>query len=96
MKNRITLLSRTLVLASLLFVSSYAMAQLSGPTSGAPSRAPAQGQQQNQGVNRSAPPLPPATDSLGLTSFMYYAIIVLLGGAALTVSIMPGKRGHQD
>jgi hypothetical protein len=96
MMNRTTFTIRTLVLVSLLFVSSFAMAQLSGPTSGAPRQAPAQGQQQNRGANRSAPPLPPATDSIGITAFMYYAIILVLGGAAIAVSVMPGKRGHQD
>lgn len=100
MMNRRTLLIRTLVLASLLLASSHAAAQLSGPGGGVPTRPPKQQQQQqqqqNQGVNRIAPPIPPETDTLGLTSFMYYGLIAVLGGALVAVSVMPGKRGHQD
>lgn len=96
MKNRIARSIRMLALASLLVASSHAAAQISGPSGGMSNQAPPQGQQQNRGVNRAAPPLPPATDSLGVTSFLYYALIVVLGGAVIVVSVMPGKRGHQD
>jgi len=45
---------------------------------------------------RQAPPTPPATDGPGAAVFLYYAVIVLLGGATIAVSVMPGKRGHQE
>lgn len=42
------------------------------------------------------PPTPPATESPGAVVFLYYTVIVLLGAVTIVVSIIPGKRGHQD
>lgn len=64
------------------------MPQSSAETTSAPA-APAS-------ATRIPPPTPPATDPIGMTIALYYGVIVLFGGAAIAVSVMPGKRGHQD
>lgn len=47
-------------------------------------------------ANRIPPPTPPATESLGMSVLLYYTVLIVLGGATIAVSVMPGKRSHQD
>lgn len=94
--TRRLLLSLTLALAATLAVppasAQFAPGgdQVQPSTTNAPSNAAA------QSANRIPPPTPPATESLGMTMLLYYAVLILLGGATIAVSIMPGKRSHQD
>lgn len=89
----------SLIFSASLVLAFGASAQLSGPGGGFKRPASTQSQGaagQPSQANRALPPTPPSTDSPGMSIFLDYAVIVLLGGAVIAVSLIPGKRGHQD
>lgn len=94
--TRRLLLSLTLALAATLAAPPVSAQFAPGGDQVQPSTTNAPANAAAQSANRIPPPTPPATESLGMTTLLYYAVIVILGGATIAVSIMPGKRSHQD
>lgn len=95
MKHRIIAVA---LLALTTFLAAPTLAQVAPGGASPPGATPAtqQAPVAAQSAERIPPPTPPATEPLGLSVLLYYAVIIVLGGATIAISVMPGKRGHQD
>lgn len=92
------MIRRTLVVLTLLLATALPAAAQVTPDSGQAPGAPGRpgGPPASQSANRIPPPTPPATESLGMSVLLYYTVLIVLGGATIAISVMPGKRSHQD
>ena len=84
-----TNLTRAATAAALLLIGATASAQLVDPD-----------QQADNEANRPAAPTgpePPKVDTLNERSpILRYAVLFLVAGAAVGVTVLPGKRTHED
>lgn len=82
-----------IVAAVSLMAASHASAQLSRPGGGLGQPEERQ-QQQSSGQQGLHPPTPRRPDAP--PRWIYYGVMLILGGATIAVGIMPAKRSHQD